>query len=257
MQAPSLSRADPRSGLPTRPGRQGPFSGSRQGRRQTSSIALVLWALSLLWTLAACAVNPPGFVSTSHRLIVYAVDAAGQREERLSFFASIKDKDGVGDLEYLYLVHDESELYWTLTLDNWVRRDEGDSVWLGSNGLRPGDRGLLPRGRYRAVVVDKAGERDERVFNLSAPVTADYDLPSLRLTGSQVTLGSPYPMNTLFFLDPADNPVKTVSINPGTSSLDALWGDSSWRTAAHTIRAYGFDPKAETGFFSWIIRLND
>jgi hypothetical protein len=216
-----------------------------------------MFTVLLAVILSSCAVNPPGFVSTSHRLVVHPLDGAGQREERLSFFASLRDKDGIGDIEYLYILHDESELFWTLTLDNWIRREESDSVWLGSNGLEPGDEGLMPRGRYRAVVVDKAGERDERIFNLSAPVTADYALPVLRRTGSQLTLESPYQVNTLFFLDPAGNPVKTVGINPGTSSLDVLWGDSSWRTAAYTIRAYGFDPKAETGFFSWTIRLND
>lgn len=207
--------------------------------------------------LSSCAVNPPGIVSTSHRLVVQALDGTGQREERLSFFASLQDQDGIGDIEYLYILHDQSELFWTLTLDNWIQKDEGDSVWLGSNGLEPGDEGLMPRGQYRAVVVDKAGERDERFFSLSAPVTADYILPSLSREGSQLTLDSPYQVNTLFFLDPADNPVKTVGINAGTSSLDALWGNTSWRTAAYTIRAYGFDPKAETGFFSWTIRLND
>ncbi|MFH2113348.1 MAG: hypothetical protein ABIJ86_02425, partial [Spirochaetota bacterium] len=210
-----------------------------------------------LSALSSCAVNPPGFVSTSHRLILLASDSTGQREERLSFFASIRDQDGVGDIDYLYVMHDESELFWTLTVDNWIQKDEGDSVWLGSNGLEPGDVGLMPRGRYRAVVVDKAGERDERIFNLSAPVSKDYALPAIRLVGNQLTLDSPYQVNNLFFLDPADNPVKTVGINPGTSTLDTLWGDSSWRTAAYTIRAYGFDLKAETGFFSWKIRLND
>ncbi|MGD9938201.1 MAG: hypothetical protein AB7T74_00205 [Clostridia bacterium] len=216
----------------------------------------VMIAIFLLCTLASCAVNPPGFVSTSHRLIVLATDGTEKREERLSFFASIGDQDGAADIEYLYVVHDESELAWTLTVDNWVRRDEGDSIWLGSNGLQPGDDGLMPRGRYRAIVVDKAGERDELTFSLSAPVTKEYPQPAIRLAGGQLTLDSLYQVNTVFFLDPAGNPVKTVGINPGTNSLDALWGDSSWRTAAYTIRAYGFDPKAETGFFSWNIKLN-
>jgi hypothetical protein len=213
-------------------------------------------AAFLLFAFVSCAVNPPGFVSTSHRLIVLETDGTGKREERLSFFASLGDQDGIADIEYLYVIHDETELAWTLTVDNWVRKEEGDSVWLGSNGLRPGDEGLMPRGKYRAVVVDKAGERDEWIFSLSAPATKDYSLPAIRLLGSQLTLDSPYQVNTLFFLDPADNPIKTVGLNPGTSSLDDLWGGSSWRTAASTIRAYGFDPKAETGFFSWNIRLN-
>ncbi|MDX9958878.1 MAG: hypothetical protein RBT68_10605 [Spirochaetia bacterium] len=225
------------------------------GKIAVTGIFLMI-VVFLLCALASCAVNPPGFVATSHRLIVLATDGTEKREERLSFFASIGDQDGAADIEYLYVIHDESELAWPLTADNWVRRDEGNSVWLGSNGLQPGDNNLMPRGRYRAVVVDKAGERDELNFNLNAPVTKDYALPVIRLAGSQLTLDSPYQMNTLFFLDPADNPVKTVGLNPGTNSLDALWGDSSWRTAAYTIRAYGFDPKAETGFFSWNIKLN-
>ena len=205
----------------------------------------------------SCAVNPPGFVSTSHRLIVHALDGEGAREERLSFFASIKDQDGLADIEYLYIVHDESELFWTLTMDNWIQKDEGDSVWLGSNGLEPGDDGLIPRGRYRAIVVDKAGERDSRIFNLSAPITKDYILPAIRLAKNIVTLDSAYQTNTLFFLDPAGNPVKTVIINPGSNSIDALWGDTSWQTSTYTIQAYGFDPRSETGFFSWKIPLND
>jgi hypothetical protein len=211
----------------------------------------------LLYLLASCAVNPPGIVSVSHRLIVLPQEGTLQREERLSVFAAVRDQDGIGDIEYLYIMHDESELYWTLTMDTWVQREEGGTVWLGSNGLEAEDSGLIPRGRYRALIVDKAGERNERPFSLSAPATADFSLPSIRLSAGQVTLESAYQMNTLFFLDPADNPVKTVSLDPGESSMNALWGDTNWRTAAYTIRAYGFDPKAETGFFSWNLRLND
>jgi hypothetical protein len=226
-------------------------------RKVVGTRIFLIIAAILLHALSSCSVNPPGFVSTSHRLIVLGTDGTGEREERLSFFASLEDQDGVADIEFLYVIHDEAELAWTLTVDNWIRRDEGSTIWLGSNGLQPGDDVLMPRGRYRAVVVDKAGERDEVIFSLSAPATKAYALPAIRRDGSQLTLVSPYQVNTLFFLDPADNPVKTVGINPGTSSLDALWGDSSWRTAAYTLRAYGFDPKAETGFFSWNIRLND
>lgn len=206
--------------------------------------------------MAGCSVSPPEFMSTGGHLLVVAIDPEGSKDERLSVFASVSDKDGVDDIEYLYIVHDEEELSWNLTPENWQRSDEGSSIWIGSNGLdAPGTE--IPRGQYRLILVDKAGERAERTFMLNAPETGNYTVPVLRLSDVNIVLDSAYSSNTAFFFDSGGNVVLTTPIAKGTTSLDALWSKGQWRSGSDYIAAYGYDPKAETGFFSWKIRLPD
>lgn len=223
----------------------------------TPALALALaLALAGAVALGSCAVKPPSLGSMEPRLVVVATDAEGHREERLSFFVSVADGDGIADIEYIYMVHDESELFWTLTADTWVRTDDGAGSWLGSNGLRSPD-GVMPRGSYRVVVVDKAGERDERTYTLSAPPTRDLPIPVLSLSGTSMHLESGCALNTVFFLDAGGNVVMTAPVKPGTTALDSIWPKGAWRTQADFMTVYGFDPKAEIGFFSWKIRLPD
>ena len=216
----------------------------------------ILCMLMAACSVAACSVAPPSFMAQGSRLLVVATDAEGSRDEHLSFFTSVADGDGVDDIEMLYIVHDGEELCWILEPGSWQRSDEGASVWIGSNALdAPGP--TIPRGLYRAILIDKAGERGESSFLISAPESSVYDLPSIKLSGSSVVVGSPYPSNTAFFLDSGGNVTKTVPVAQGDVPLDSLWPQGQWRSGADYIAVYGLDPKSETGFFSWKIRLPD
>ena len=115
----------------------------------------------------------------------------------------------------------------------------------------------MPRGEYRLVLVDRAGQRAERAFSLSAPETGAYALPSIQLSGTMIKLDSPYPANTAFFIDAGGNIVRTAALPDGTTGLDSLWPDGAWRSGSDYLAVYGLEPKAETGFFSWKIRLPD
>ncbi|HPE87928.1 MAG: hypothetical protein H7A27_08245 [Spirochaetaceae bacterium] len=225
-------------------------------RRAGSIIAAALSSAISLALAASCSSSPPEIVSLAVRLIVLAADQAGARDERLSVFVSVADAQGVGDIEYLYVVHDGDELCWTLGPDDWRRADDGSSVWLGSNSLdAPGP--TIPRGDYRLVMVDKAGERAERNFTLSAPETSAYAAPSVRLSGATAVVATAYPTNTAFFFDAGGNVTHTAPIAKGSTELDSLWPEGKWRTGADYIAVYGLEPKAETGFFSWKARLPD
>jgi hypothetical protein len=210
----------------------------------------------LLSAGVSCSSRLPAFNTVTARVVVFALNATGGREERLSLFASIADGDGVDDIEYLYLVNDADELSWTLDNDSWVKHDEGSSVWIGSNGLRSPD-GTIPRGQYRAILVDKAGERTERAVTVSAPETRDYALPTAKLDSGYLEIKSPYKVNTALFLDAGGNVVASTPVSPGKLSLDSLLNGRTWRSSAYHIAVYGFDPKAETGFMSWKIRLQE
>lgn len=206
--------------------------------------------------LGACAVNPPSILSLSHRLVV-AGAADGAREERLSLFAAVSDKDGAADLDRLILAHDESELYWSLGPDDWLVMQEGSRLFIGSNGLQPPAGESIPRGRYRLTLYDLAGESAEASFDLRAPASGAYPLPTLAKSGpASVRISSPYPMVTALFLDAGFKVIKATQAQPGPQDLAALWGGDGWRESATYMAVYAYDPRSEIGFLSWIQAIN-
>ena len=129
------------------------------------------------WLMFSCTVSPPSLVN--QRVDMQYVDDQdlGQRYEQLSVFVHVQDGDGIGDLEFLYIIHDESHQYWKLSADTWQRVEENDTVWLGSSGLTTADYSPLPRGSYRILVIDRAGERDESSTRLAVPSRLNGDAP--------------------------------------------------------------------------------
>jgi hypothetical protein len=124
-------------------------------------------------------------------------------DERLSFFVLPQDADGFEDLGDLYLYNDAAGLSWHLTPADWVQYQDGDNIWIGSRSLAMPDEAPLPRGAYRAVLVDKGGAEGERTFSLDAPETPRHPFPGFtvdRGTGSY-SISSGYPSNRLICYD--------------------------------------------------------
>lgn len=231
---------------------QAPTEAARRMRLRLAPPPLAaapLAALALALAAASCAEAPPGFAALTHRLI-FAAAEAGQPTERLSVFASVTDGDGVEDIAAMYVVSDAAELSWTLDPDTWTRRDDGAAVWIGSNALEA-QGGAIPRGSYRAIVVDKAGRRSETTFAVRAPAAPPFDPPSARIESGAVVVTSKYKVNTALFSDPGGNVVASVPIAPGRTALSALVTGGARLSAASHVSVYGYDPASETGGLSW------
>lgn len=225
-----------------------------QGVHSWTAKTTTVLILVLLLLLNACEAYPPELVTISHRLVVHQQAAEQAALETLSVFAIVRDKDGQEDVEAMYIVNDEQELFWKLDASNWTYKEEDGELWLGSNGLSASswDQQRLPRGLYRLLLVDQAGQRSERSFMLSAPDFTEYTFPSIMIsTSGTIELNSSYTVNTLFFFDAGQNVVKTSTLSNNSANLDSLWGDGQWRSRARYVAVYSLDIKSETGFFSW------
>lgn len=225
----------------------------------TKRYAIIAFSLTLVlnvYLIFGCTINPPEIASISSRLIFVATDDKGGFSEQLSLMVSARDKDGVSDIEHLYILNDQSELFWELDSDSWIKSEEGEAVWIGHNSLGTMDT-TLPRGEYRIVLIDKAGERTEDSFFLRGPILTDYEGPSLKLSGNSIIVDSPYSANTAFFFDAAGNVSRTAEIKTGRTDLEQLWPENGWRKGADYLAIYAYDQKSETGYFSWKIRLPD
>jgi hypothetical protein len=67
-------------------------------------------------------------------------------------------------------------------------KKKGETTWIGSRAIAmPGDD-PLPRGQYRAVLVNKGGEQAERAFTFDAPDNPRDPFPRLNLLEGNYTV---------------------------------------------------------------------
>ncbi|WP_245535110.1 hypothetical protein [Leadbettera azotonutricia] len=174
---------------------------------------------------------------------------AEKPEERFSFFVIPEDDDGIENLGELYLHHDRDGLRWLIKSEEWVKVEEEGRTWIGSRNIAMSGDESLPRGQYRAVLINKGGEKTERNFTFDAPVDPRYPFPLLVIGEGKYRIDSQYPVNRLICYDQQGNVLQTVIVvnNSGNvSDLNvsanarsaALWAeDPEYRTSALTEAA--------------------
>lgn len=163
-----------------------------------SSLHLGVLALILI---LGCGNSPPEILQSSWQLTLVepseAEDCNGISREELSLFVLADDKDGPDEVEYLYLIQEEEELFWVFDSDNWEEVPVGSDVWLGQSSLRMPQGSTFPRKNYRLLVIDKSGQRSEKEIFLAVKSGPDPVFPSGRVEGDYFLLESPHGIHTL------------------------------------------------------------
>jgi len=202
----------------------------------------VLWAV--LWLFSACSRTEPRLPYGTIKLVYY--QGQPRPEERFSFFVIAEDDDGIENLDKLYLYHDKEGLRWMLSADDWITVEEDEKTWIGSRAIVMPNSETLPRGQYRAVLVNKGGERTERTFTFDAPTVPRYSFPVFSIHNGQYTIESRYPEHFLICYDDMGNYIRTLSVNtlygdiaalrlPSHAKTIALWAeDAEYYTSALT-----------------------
>jgi hypothetical protein len=205
------------------------------------------FALALCALLSACGGKPPEIVVVEWRL-ERRPSRAGDYES-LSVFASIKDDDGIDDVETLWVVNDAEALAWKFTNEDWTKKTEGADDWIGEAGLVRQDYAAMPRGEYRLVAVDAAGERVEKAFSVegSFPETP---APTPILEKNGLRAASAWPETLLLAYDAAGDLIATAPGNDDAFGLPELFGPDA-AARAMEVAAYGYDPALKMGAYSW------
>jgi hypothetical protein len=190
---------------------------------------------------SSCSGKPPVVRSLSWQLNL--VGKSGEKgtdiRERLSLFIQAEDEDGIKDLDALFVINDESGLFWKLGNETWIQREQNGETWIGTNGVGMADNSPLPRGKYRILLVDKAGDRDEKEFTLAAPAPIKTELPGLEITATELTVNSPWERTILYVLDRSETPFKTIPVNSGTFPLASVFsGDEASKAWSLLLAAW-------------------
>jgi hypothetical protein len=84
------------------------------------------------------------------------------------------------------------------------------------------DGEVFPSGQYRAVLIDKSGERMERTFGFDVPETLRYPFPSISVADGRYTIESEYP-DAYFLCYGTDGSFRsTVKVDSKTGAIAQL-----------------------------------
>jgi hypothetical protein len=194
--------------------------------------------------LLSCSRAEPNIAFGTLRLVYFQGEQGP--EERFSFFIIPEDDDGDEDLADLYLYHDREGLCWHLSSEDWVVFQAEGQTWIGSRNIAMLDDAPLPRGQFRAELVDKGGERNERLFSFDAPQEARHPFPFLHIGDGRYRIESEYPEHYFICYDgsgaflrnvPVENlegELAELELPSGTRAI-ALWDeDGEYFTSALT-----------------------
>jgi hypothetical protein len=152
--------------------------------------------------------------------------------ERFSFFIIPNDEDGIENLDELYLYHDREQLRWLFKSDDWVSFTQDGRTWIGSRSVAAAGDGSLPRGQYRAVLINKGGEKSERLFSFDAPESPRFPFPSLEINEDRYTVNSAYPENRMVCYTAEGEYVSTINLPALSGTVSALNIPSNVRIAS-------------------------
>lgn len=143
----------------------------------------------------------------------FPLDNANTRgAETLALFIAASDPDGFADLDSMYLINEENDLFWALSSSQWATFNNGGTVWIGSNNFDSAYLPKLPRGNYKVQLYDQAGEFSQYEFIMNAPDTSELSREvSVPPVGDELTLLLP-PGISLYSItgyDVSNNPLFT------------------------------------------------
>jgi len=198
----------------------------------------------------SCSQSPPEIIHGSIELVYY--ENGGKPVERFTFFILPNDNDGLEDLDELWLYHDWEGLSWRLTGNEWIKEIVGRETWIGTRAIAVED-GPLPRGQFRAVLVDKGGSRTEKLLSFDAPAEQKRPFPFLSVAGDRYHIESQYPQQNLLVYDNEGNYLLTVMPASKEGSLSALGLPSQ----AESLSLWARDPSRSVSAFTDIVPLRD
>ena len=187
-------------------------------------------ALCLIPLICSCSKAEPAILYGFIESVYY--QGKDKPEERFSFFILPEDDDGTENLSELYIYHDRESLRWLIKSEDWIQHEEDGKTWVGTRAIAMFEDLPLPRGQYRAVLVNKGGEQTERYFTFDSPEEPPHPFPFLSINNGVYRIDSEYPVNQLICYDQQGNTVQTLGLTQIQGNLRDLRIPNNVRSAA-------------------------
>jgi hypothetical protein len=115
------------------------FQSCAKSRHLSPRRKKILWfflSFATAVTFLSCTGEPPEIVRVFWQLNIVDDREQDLSYQTLSLFVKPNDPDGFEDIEDVYLINDEQELFWRLDGESWVQSGSAQEIWIGSNSLK-------------------------------------------------------------------------------------------------------------------------
>ena len=170
---------------------------------RTKFLFYIFVIIAILQYSLSCTDNPPQIIEVSWQINLCYDLLSGTKYEKLSIFVSADDEDGHNDLDELYIINDELELFWQIDSESWEKSMQGDELWVGTNSFTMPDASSLPPGKYRVLIRDLGGNTEETSITIRnkniTPYTAIY--PVAEVEDNKIKITGIYSEYEIWFYD--------------------------------------------------------
>ena len=130
-------------------------------RMRNSILNKLIILICLTLILGSCSESAPKISQTFWQVNLMRDQKTGQNSQALTIFVMASDEDGVDDMDKMYVINDEHQLYWEISGSSLRMEKYGENeIWMGSNFITmPTPDEPLPSGTYRIMLLDSSGER--------------------------------------------------------------------------------------------------
>ncbi len=215
--------------------------------------------LFLITGFLACSPSKPAILQNFSQLNYTWDRSWDSAQETLTVFIHPENKDGLEQLDALYIVNDEAELYWTLGGETWTRIERPGETWLGANLLRlPGSK-VLPRGNYRILLTTRSGEKERASFTIDSPSITTYPgtWPQVSVVAGEVFV-SQAPANYVVWVYGTEGRLLTqIVMDQPRFPLEVIQANPAVSNAGISVWLYWLEEKLGVGVQTGPFTLND
>jgi hypothetical protein len=206
-------------------------------RRAYTAIKTGCFVCLLSLQISSCSGSFPRIHELRWKLILLQEAQSTEIQETLSVAVDVTDEDGTEDLEAVAVIHDQEELYWKISHDQWEWKSFGGKKWLVCSGLQPPQRNGMPRGNYRIVVTDLAGYRAESEFSITVPAYS-IRFPQVQWEEDALRLIPGSGPSLLALVSFTGVVLGTLPLKSGLNPLNVFFSSPKIRTGAKEMYVY-------------------
>jgi len=161
--------------------------------------------------------------------------------QSLSLFVKPNDPDGFEDIEDLYLINDEQEMFWRLDGETWAQSGTEEEIWIGSNSLKMPDGASFPTGEYRILLRDVGGDSSEQTIRLQ-PVPSKQArsyLPKVNVGNGEIQVAGEAITYQLWVYDSSGRYIASFPISEKPLAIAAITSSQPALREGFSFKVYG------------------